>query len=226
MGGPTAWLVGTGGPPKSRVSLSESAIPTAGHDPGWTLTTFSATEISKSRYPSGHSAVMSARSIRVLPEQKGFSPAKCHPSAARRAVVPSAPGRAAQTPYVAPGDGTRPASARMANASTWPSASRASERSCAAQLASAAKRAAVPPEPGFGSSVPHSAAISLNSIQGVKLLPLHSVVQTRIADSRFNRRGAIGNWRKSVSRTTRRGVRFPAERDHQSPRRLVSCLSG
>ena len=48
-------------------------------------------------HPS-HSAVTSARSIRVLPEQKGFSPARCQPSAARRAVVPPARGRAAQTP--------------------------------------------------------------------------------------------------------------------------------
>ena len=139
---------------------------------------------------------MSARSIRVLPEQKGFSPARCHPSAARRAVVPSAPGRAAQTPYVAPGDGTRPASARMANASTWPSANRASERSCAAQLASASKRAAVPPEPGFGSSVPHSAAISLNSIQGVNCYPFiqssrrGSLTIASIGDATDNWRGA------------------------------------
>ncbi len=38
-----------GRPPKSSVSLSESAMPTAGHDPGWTRATFSATEMSNSR---------------------------------------------------------------------------------------------------------------------------------------------------------------------------------
>ena len=81
-----ARLVGTGGPPKSRVSLSESAIPTAGHDPACTAATFSATGTSNNRYPSSHSAVTRARSIRVLPEQKGFSPVRSHPSAVNRAV--------------------------------------------------------------------------------------------------------------------------------------------
>ena len=51
--------------------------------------TFSATETSNSLYPSEHSAVTSARSIRVLPEQNGFSPDSCQPSAVKRAVVPS-----------------------------------------------------------------------------------------------------------------------------------------
>ena len=59
--------------------------------------TFSATETSNSLYPSEHSAVTSARSIRVLPEQNGFSPDSCQPSAFKSAVVPSGV-RAAQTP--------------------------------------------------------------------------------------------------------------------------------
>ena len=43
-----------------------------------------------------------------------------------------------------------------------------------AQSASAAKRAGVLPEPGFGSMAPHPAVISLSSNHGLNLLPLRS----------------------------------------------------
>lgn len=123
----------------------------------------------------------------------------------------------------------------MANASTWPSANRASDRSSAAQSASAAKRARVPPEPGFGSVVPHSAAISFSSIQGVNGGLFHSVVQAtsfscarrRIADRRSSTRSHRCSVRVCPSHGHCRGVRSPAERAHRSPRRwTASCLSG
>ena len=79
------------------------------------------------------------------------------PSSRQRTDAPPTPRRSPPTA------GSRPASSRMANASTWPSSKRANERSRAAQSASAAKRAAVPPEPGLASVDPVPAAIALSS---------------------------------------------------------------
>ncbi len=55
----------------------------------------------------------------------------------------------------------------MDRASTWPSTNRASDRSFAAQFASAANRAAVQPDPGCGSADPQPVAIRLSSDHGL-----------------------------------------------------------
>jgi hypothetical protein len=79
----------------------------------------------------------------------------------------------------------------MANASTWPSANRASDKSRAAQSASVAKRAGVEPEPGFGTTVPHPAAISLSSNQGLNCYLFNRLSVINAALSGTFREGAL-----------------------------------
>src|ERR1700677_2526167 len=91
----------------------------------------------------------------------------------------------------------------MANASTWPSTNRASERFRAAQSASDANRAAVPPEPGFGSVAASWAAIPLSSSHALNTLPLESVARAKSAGhSREHEWSRPGT--RSLARSARR----------------------
>ncbi len=96
------------------------------------------------------SAVTSARSQVPAPEQKGLAPWRSHPLPPCSALSRVSGDLAAHTPYAASQVGARPASARMATASAWPSTRRPNERSSPATAASAAKRASVSPRPGTG----------------------------------------------------------------------------
>src|ERR1019366_367699 len=84
--------------------------------------------------------------------QNCLRPASSHPAAVRCPVTRAADDVAAQTPYTVARRATRPASAKMATASVWPSASRASDRSTDPRHAKAFMRAGVAPLPGRGSS--------------------------------------------------------------------------
>src|SRR5580704_13335976 len=86
----------------------------------------------------------------------------------------------------------------MASASTCPSTSRASDKSCAAQSERAAKRTSVPPEPGFGSTSACPAAICRSSSHTFTTPPLRSFLD--VAPK------VLPRWRRPIQTRTSRSL--------------------